>query len=316
MTPTEKEYSPEWAQRAAELVRRYPLRWHDGASERPRDEVLSSGWFLGASECAAALCGASSPAIVSARAFGGEWPLLSDEGWMTAPAVPVAIAATPIDGVDAEYELRPEGVWREAGGISRLFIASEDSPPEYDEPFDLLWFGTNERYVVRRGELVIEDLFGRLYLAALPALLERLLVRARRLPHELIAGLPTTPNPRMAGVEIERPVDLIGESLWRDPERFLSCRADISAVKRSGSTIEVESAHDGPVQFELDEGDDRWRVRVSQGKYPLTDVSLGLSQNALKLQASIDDRIDPLAPGMRGRLVFDLHADMVALGSS
>ena len=50
--------------------------------------------------------------------------------------------------------------------------------------------------------------------------------------------------------------------------------------------------------------------------WTLTAVSLGLSQEKMILRATIDDRIDVFAPGMRGRLVFDLRSDLVALGSS
>ena len=46
----------------------------------------------------------------------------------------------------------------------------------------------------------------------------------------------------------------------------------------------------------------------------LNEIRLDHTSNMLILSATLDPRIDALAPGMRGRLIFDLRSDLVALG--
>ncbi len=315
MTPPARGAAPEWADRAAALVRQCPLRWSVGAG-RSTEEARASGWFLGAAECAAVLSENPKTQIDAARAFGGRWPRISDGETVIAPAVPVALGASAVEGVDAEYLLQDNELWREAAGAPHLLLATDEDPRLQTEPFDLLWFGPSERYLLRRGVLEIEDLFARLRTGASSGLLDRLLIRGRRLPTEMLDGLQAASETLKTEIEIERPVALLGGDRWRDPGLFLASRADVNEVRRTGSTIEIASVHGEQVLFEAEEHGAGFSLQLTRGSYPLTAISLGLSEETLVLRAAVDDRVDVFAPGMRGRLIFDLRSDLVALGSS
>jgi hypothetical protein len=43
---------------------------------------------------------------------------------------------------------------------------------------------------------------------------------------------------------------------------------------------------------------------------------LAAGSDDLELTVDLDETIDPMSPGMRGRLAFDLQADLVALSQN
>ena len=70
----------------------------------------------------------------------------------------------------------------------------------------------------------------------------------------------------------------------------------------------------GAVVFSFTEDQDGWQLDRQAGAYAYTRLSLMRRGDALWLRGVLDATMDPLAPGMRERLAFDLRADLVALG--
>jgi hypothetical protein len=68
------------------------------------------------------------------------------------------------------------------------------------------------------------------------------------------------------------------------------------------------------VVFSRESTADGWSLILREGAYVFTEIRVERRGAALCVIATISDRIDGLAPGMRGRMIFDLRADLVALG--
>jgi hypothetical protein len=301
---------------AYELIRDLPLRWREGDSSRETEDVLESGWFWGADECARVLASAMTAARSSGTAFGTDWPILASGAAFVAPAIPTAVTAdgTPVAGVDGEYRWAGGNIHREAVGAEHVAVTTNEHEPTADEPFDLLWFGDTERFILRSGRLEIEDLFAACRVPASPALLENLLVRARRLDPEALDGLVLHGTMDAPEIEVRRPAALSSKERWRDACGFLANRIDIVDAQRDGSTITVQTAAGATEHFEIDEVADGWHLRRTSETYPLQSVTVVRDTTTLSLRVTVAPDIDPLAQGMRGRLAFDLRSDLVALG--
>ena len=306
--------TPTGQERAAATVRRLPLRRHADGRGLDGDAVVASGWFHGVGECLEVLTAIAGGDLVSGGAFGGPWPLLAKDDWLVAPALPVAIGATPRVGTDAEYSRREAGVWREAAGLEELIIATDGRRPVPGNAFDLLWFGDNERYVVHGGLLEVEDLFAVVRVPATPALLDRILLRARRVEEDLVQGLRWADDAFPAEIEVRRPSALSSEERWRDARLVLETRTDVRSARQRGDEVAAETEHGDEVVFALEEEREGWRLDLREGAYPFTALALRRRGETLCLRATLDSAVDPLAQGMRGRLAFDLRSDLVALG--
>jgi hypothetical protein len=300
----------EGAHRAAAEVVKVVLRRQEGDHV---DEPSARGGFESVTACARRLARSTGAAVSPARAFGGEWPVVRGEGWLVAPAMPLAVTAVPGDGLDAGYRWCGDAVWREAAGIERLFLTMNVAGPDPGAPFDLLWFGDGERYTLRRGLLAVEDLFARVEIPVDRAVLERLLVRARRVDAAVLCGLAFDRPDEPAVMTVNRSAALTPAETWRDPERFLRSRADVERTTRRGDRIDVQRVGGVGAAFLIEDRGDGWTVRLDAGDYPLTALSLRRHEGTLSLSAILDPAVDPLAPGMRGRLAFDLRSDLVAL---
>jgi hypothetical protein len=300
--------------RAVALIRRLPLRWSDIDGSSTEESALARGWFSGAAECARILATQARLETLEGGGFGAGWPILKGGAWTVAPALPVAVGGETAVGVDGEYRGDGMGVWREAGGAERLFLTPDLSQPTPGRPFDLLWFGDFERFTARDGTLEIEDLFGILRVPARPHLLDRLLVRSRRMDGEALLGLPMIDRDRPQTIEVRRPADLSHDDRWRDASRFLASRANIENATPRGAVIEARVVGGATAIFECDEDDDGWRLMLRKGKDVFTEIHVSHRSKTLSLCATLDDEIDAMAPGMRGRLIFDLRADLVTLG--
>lgn len=301
-------------QAAAAAIRRMPLRRHEGDGEANPAAVSDRGWFLGVDECARFLESSCGGELRPARGFGGRWPVVSTPEWLVAPAVPLVVSRHGGDGVDAAYELRGETIWREAGGVEARLIELGDDNACPGEPFDLLWFGESERWVLRRAMLVIDDLFAEVELPATRALLEKLLVRGRRLEPAVLDGLSFDAPTGRARLAVRRPAALTSPDTSPDPEKLFLARADVERVARRGDLLELVTAHGDRAVFSCREEANGWRATLEEGNYPLTGFSLRILGDVLELSADLDARLDPLAPGLRGRLAFDLRSDLVTLG--
>jgi hypothetical protein len=296
------------------MIRRAPLRWFDGDSDRESETALDCGWFLGADECARVVAARAGLAELEGGAFGRRWPVLAGDGEWLAPGLPVAVGDGPTSGVDGEYRRADGDIWREAGGVEALVLttAVDREPP--GARFDLLWFGDNERFIVRDGLLEIESLFALFRTPAADALLDRYLLRARRTGGDVKSGItladPTTPQT----VEVRRSAELSASDRWRDPARFIGARAGVESSQRSGDVVEATVAGGKRVVFRAQDGALGWRLDLVEGRFPFTALSLGSERGALALFAILDSTLDVTESGVRARLAFDLRSDLVALG--
>jgi len=295
------------------VVRQFPLRWLDGDSRRTVEEVLASGWFHGAEECGRIFASFGAGEIFVAQAFGGSWPFLSSGDRIVAPALPVVTGASATVGPDGEYRREAETIVREAVGVEDVFLATDLATPTPGGHFDLLWFTETERYLLRSGVLEVEDLFSVLRIPASPANLDRLLVRARRVAPEVVAGLGSLEPPMVAEIEVRRPGAFSSDDRWRDPRAFLAVRADIRSVHGLDEELVAEAEHGERVVFSWALADYGWRLDRLSGAYDFTTLSMELREGVLSLRASLDPAVSALAAGMRERITFDLRSDLVTL---
>ena len=182
--------------------------------------------------------------------------------------------------------------------------------------FDLLWFGSAERYLLRAGVLEVEDLFSVARVRAPRSLVERLVVRGLRVDPEVLDGVVGSEREAPPEIEVRRPVELVAGELWRDPAAVLAARADIRSVARHGEEITAETAREKTVVFRLAEDARGWRLFTWDGDYPLRTLGLLERAGHLVFTATLGTAIDLFAPGVRGRLAFDLRSDLIALGTA
>lgn len=298
---------------AVEMVRRRPLRWTAAAGVRTAKVAPERGWFEGVGECARALAAAARMEIVQGRGFGGSWPLLVGDTTILAPAMPVAVGTQRESGSDGNYRLIGDTVWREAVGFEDAFLTSDDSQSPPGHPFDLLWFGESERFTLRSGFLEISDLFGELRVPASAELLENLLVRGRRLHPDVLSSLRYTNHAGEQTFEVRRPLILNANARSLDPRAFLSVRADVEHAREVADRIVVRTVDGAESVFEIQELASGWRLTLLSGNHALASIQLERGETTLSIRATLASDRDGLSPGMRGRIIFDLRSDLVAL---
>jgi hypothetical protein len=252
--------------------------------------------------------------ISCGRGFGGSWPLLEGEERTLAPAMPAAIGTQGVGARDGEYRREGDSIWREAVGVEDLFLTADDSQPPPGHPFDLMWFGESERFTLRAGFLEISDLFGELRLPADQDLLERLLVRGRRLHPDVLSSLQWPARDGPQTIEVRRPAIVSAGAKAMDPVIFLAARIDIEHLREVADRIVVRTVDGKEGSFETQENATGWRLTLRSGDYVFSDIHLERTESTLSVRASLARNIDGMAPGIRGRLVFDLRSHLVALG--
>ena len=299
---------------AAAAVLRLPLRWTPGDAAAAEGTALERGYVGSVAECGSLLAAALGAELAPAQAFGGEWPVAESAGLLLAPGLPSPLPLGPSDGPDAAYRRDGTRVWRESAGAETLVLTAEPTAPAPGEPFDLLWFGDAERYLLRGGRLTVDDLFCELRLWPSRAGLEHLLVRLRRADPAVLAGLAVVGVAEAAEITVRRPRQLSAEGRWRDPERFFACRADIGGLTAGHGALTATTGRGATVVFAVEEHAAGWRVAVVEGEYPFSALELEADGELLALSGTLAAAVDPLAPGLRGRLAFDLRSDLVMLG--
>lgn len=305
------------AEQAVTLVRAIPLRFGDSAGRRDPESALDSGWFAGAGECIRVMSELFRGNTGRGSAFGGPWPYMMTGGRLLAPAVPVVLSETEAEGPDGCYRLRGGTVYREAVGHERPLLAVSNTLPEQESGVDLLWFGDAERYVVRAGQIEIEDLFSVMRLPATRKALDRLLIRVRRVDPAVAEGLmlaETTTD--SAEIEVRRLRELVQGEGWRDPARLFAGKTGVVQALFNRDQLRVEMEGGQEVVFNLVEERTGWRAFVWQGRYPFRLLSLSVSDQTIRLSGTLRPDLDPLTHSLRGRLAFELHADLVALGGA
>ena len=181
--------------------------------------------------------------------------------------------------------------------------------------FELLWFGDGERFMVSDGVLEIEDLFSTLRLGVSRSWLEASLVRKMRVDERILEGLEVAAAGRRPEIEVRRPVELVAGGRIPDPEALLRARAGVRRVDRRGDEITVSTEDDRRVVFNVAQERDGWRVFLWDGESPYQVLTLSLANRHLRLTAALGDEIDPMAPGVRVQVAFDLRSDLITLES-
>jgi hypothetical protein len=347
------------AGRAAALLRALPLRLDPPAV--PRQDPCERGWIAGLDECGALLEQIVGRDVARGTAFGQTWPcLLLEDGHggdlVVAPGLPISVGRDEVQGPDGAYWIEataapgragPPAVVREAGGTARVLLELEaaaagegagegaaDRQPASGRPVptpELLWFGDGERYLVAGGRLEVEDLFARLVLPASSGLLERLLVRQRRIDPIALEGLAqaAAKTDQAPTIEVRRSLGLVGAAPWHDPIEMIRARAGVEAVETidplgpagtGGETGLVRVRHQGArtIELLLTRAGSSWRADLHSGDWPITSIEMAADPllDELVYRITLGPDVDPMTPGLRGRLAFDLTSDLVTLGRS
>jgi hypothetical protein len=304
------------AEKAAALVRAFPLRQLKTVGARDLKSVVESRWFADPAECLRLLVGLFRGHPRRGRAFGTSWPYLEAGGRWVAPALPVAVGAAEMTGPDGCYRLRDGVVWREAGGGVRPLLSVSEMPSAPDVGFDVLWFGDAERYLLRSATLEVEDLFSVYRVAATARVVDVVLFRERRVDRELLSGVELSEQEAPAEIAVRRSRELLTGDRYRDPEATLSVRVDIRHVERQGDQLLADTELGERGVFNVVEEPHGWRLYTWEGRYPLRSLALTETSGDVRYSATIRSEVDPLTPGLRSRLAFDLRADLTALASS
>jgi hypothetical protein len=303
-------------EKAAALIRRLVLRWDAITGPRQLGTVVEAGWFAGPTECLKVLVQLCRGTTARGTAFASPWPYLEFRGRILAPALPVVAGDAEATGPDGVYLVEDGLVWREAVGTRRRFMAIKGSTGPGDSPFELLWFGSGERYLIRNQLLEVDDLFSSLRIRATAELVERLLIRKMRVEAEAVSGLRLADRPAPAEIEVRQSVELLSSEAWRDSIHVLVSRADMRTANRHGDEIHGHTVGGEDVVFKLAEEAGGWRLYRWEGNYPLRALSLVESEGDLSYSVTLGSALDPFSPGVRGRVVFDLRSELVALQSS
>jgi hypothetical protein len=304
------------AEKAAALVRRLVLRWDAVTGPRELATVVEARWFAGVAESLKILAGLCRGTTGRGVSFGAPWPYLDVGGRLLAPALPVVASGEEVAGPDGVYTREDDTVWREAVGERRPHMRLDGSLAPPGQPFELLWFGGADRCILREGVLEVEDLFACMRLPASRELIERLVVRGLRAEAGVLEGLAFGGWDAPAEIEVRQRLDLLLSTGWRDPTLVLASREDIRSAERRGDEIRSRTVHDQDVIFKLVEEPNGWRAFTWEGRFPLQALAMFEREESLCYSATLGPGLDPLAPGVRGAVVFDLRADLVALQKS
>ena len=303
------------AEKAAAVVRCCALRREATAPSRDIDSVVESRWFSGTAECARFLAELFRGTMGRGTAFGGPWPFLQAGGRVIAPALPVVASATDATGPDGSYRLSDGIVLREAVGEERAILGTDRAAVASGLEFDLMWFGAGERYLVRGGTLEVEDLFSVLRLPATRLVVRGVLSKTLRADLEVLSDLPFGPSGGGgAEIEVRRPRELVGSERWRDPAEVLGARPGIRKVIQHADRLVAETERGTELVFVPREEPAGWQLFSWEGDYPLRTLAMSADGTVLSFRGTLRPGLDPLTPGLRQRLAFDLRSDLVALG--
>jgi hypothetical protein len=301
------------ARRAGLLVQRLPLRWRAPAGSRDVSSVLESGWFGGTAECHRVLGQVFRGDAGRGEAFGSVWPYLHAGGRVAAPGLPVVVGSNAEDAPDGCYRCSGRTVWREAGGEHRAMIDLGSESPQPGRPFDLLWFGDRMRCVVSDGRLEVEDLFSTLRTAVTHERLKSWLVQGMRVESRVLDGVKLAAAGEPPTIEVRRPTELVAGGRIPGPVELLGGGAGVASSSRTGDEIALTTEDDRRVVFTVAEHRDGWQAYRWDGEYPYRALILQRDERGVSLTATLDASLDPLAPGVRVQVAFDLRSDLIAL---
>ncbi len=300
------------AEAAALMARRFPLRI-GGPKQGKVEEIAEVRWCSGLGAFGELIALVSSRPHRWGTAFGVRWPWFEVGSTVVAPGLPVRV------GLGRE-ELGPDGVYtfdggilcREAAGRQQAFLETGSSASQTPPEFTLLWFSDSARFLLRDTVLEIEDLFSKTRCSVDKERMEQILIRGQRVDGEVIEGLMFDHGPQPTTVEVAREG---GEAsvLWRDPSAILERRIDVEEATTVGDRAVIKDLLGETVEFRVTDHDSGWRLDRIEGQFPFEALSLHKEGEHLVLRATLAPKHDIFAPGLRGRVVFDLNADLGAL---
>jgi len=100
---------------------------------------------------------------------------------------------------------------------------------------------------------------------------------------------------------------------WLDPKAVLGERADIATVEGRGDELVATTLAGRTVIFKVVEKRPGWQVFAWEGAYPYQTLTMAEDQGVLSWTATLNESLEPLNPGVRGQLAFDLRSDLIAL---
>jgi hypothetical protein len=212
-------------------------------------------------------------------------------------------------GPDGAYTNDGETLFREAAGRQGTFLEKGVRSTEERPDFSLLWFSDTARFLVKGATLEVDDLFSRTRCGLSRSTLERLLVRSHRVDVGVLEGLFFGDSPQPTTVEVARSVEQSDHSIYA-PETYFRSRIDVKAVSVNGDRLIIKDHRDQEIVFRMTHGDGHWHVDLVEGLFPYQGVDLIRDGGVLVLRALLGTDVDIFSPGIRGRVVFDLNADL------
>jgi len=272
------------------------------------------GWIGGLDEAATLLEELTGITPRRGGGLGGNLPWVPAGGAVIGCGLPLAVGPKEVQGPDGTYRLADATVLREAGGRTEELLHLEDPPPARGAlGFDLLWFGTAERYLVRRGRVEIEDLFARVVGPVDRTWLERTLLRRQRVDPAFLHGVEVAPSRGAATVEVRRAADLTGPG-WDDPQRLIGARESVENVKSEGEWLRVRLKGGEEIQAAVSTVSGGW-VAHFEGE-ALAWRRLWARRDEGSIVYGAEPVADPRDPGVRTRWAFDLMTDLLELERS
>ncbi len=300
---------------AALMVRRFPVRI-GGRDQGGAEEIVECGWCSGLEAFGELMTLVTSSPCRWGAAFGVRWPWFEVGGTLVAPGLPARLGlGTEEAGPDGVYTFDGEVVYREAAGRREVFLETVVSAPETTPEFTLLWFSDTARFLLRDTVLEVEDLFSKTRCSVDRSRLEHILIRSQRVDGDVIEGLPFDPDPQPTTVEVARERGAATAPL-RDPVAFLESRIDVEEVITQGDRAIIKDVRGETVEFLATPRDSGWLLERKAGRFPFEALSLQEIDDHLVLEATLAPEHDLFTPGLRGRVVFDLNADLTTFQKS
>lgn len=302
----------EAAEAVALMVRQFPLRV-GGPGQGMVEEIVESGWCSGLGAFGELITLVLASPHRSGGAFGVRWPWFEAGGAVVAPGLPVRLRLGKEEhGPDGVYLFDGDAIYREAAGRRQIFLETGTNAPKTPPEFALLWFSDTARFLLRDTVLEIEDLFSKTLCSLDQKSLEHILIRGQRVDGGVIEGLSLGHGLQPTTVEVAREW---GDATapWRDPAAFLEIRIDVEEVKTVGDRAVIKDVLGETVEFRVTEQKTGWRLERIKGQFPFEALSIQKEEEHLVLRATLAPEHDVFSPGLRGRVVFGLNADLRGL---
>jgi hypothetical protein len=283
------------------LVSRRPLRV---SGEPGRGSTADQrGFWCGVAEAAAEMERLLGVEPMDATAFGGNWMAARLGEGVVAPAIPVAATPEEQQAAGGAYRTTPEGDVLLDGGLGEVPVLTREA--SHASPrVELVWFDDMARWTVGDGVLEIQDLFSRLRVAATRERLEHQLVRRRRVAPTILESVVLSEDDGPARLAVARP-----SKRRLTPEGLLGARLDLEGVRIEGGTISADHVAGTRLQFQVTATDaDCWCLECTGDPRGIESISVSPE----RVEAHLATDRDPLTPGLRMRMAFDLRADLMA----